>query len=155
MKKLKFQALLCLGLLIGLGLQVQAQQTGKQTVAMLKESPAGSKIITFVNAINKGETVTDELVQSIMSDALLKKAGMAQLKNMMENDIPENDGKLTVYKVERVEMRKFELYALGSKSNEWVKMDFTIMDGRPYKIRGIGVDIVDKPGDVGEPMKFD
>lgn len=142
-------------LLMLTGFQLSAQRLGKQTVAMMAESPAASKIITFINTVNAGEKVSDELVNSIFSRALIEKAGAGQLKNMMTRDIPENDGKLAVYVVDRIERLKFYVYAKGSKSDEWVKMDFTFDASDNYKIKGVGVDIIDAaPEGAGEPMKI-
>lgn len=135
---------------------IQAQSMGNQTVAMLKESPAGSKVLSFIKAINKGEAVTDDFIKEIMDEDLIAKVGLAGLKNIIENDIPENDGKLTVYKVDRVERYKFMVYAKGSKSNEWIQMDFTHKGEAPYRIVGIGVDIIDgAPEGADKPMKID
>lgn len=138
------------------GQSVQAQNMGKQTAAMLKESPAGKKILSFINAANKGEAVTDEFIKSIFHEDIIAKAGLVRLKNMIENDIPENDGKLTVYLVNRVERYKFVVYAKGGKSDEWLQMDFTHKEARPFKIVGVGLDVIDDaPEGADKPMKID
>ncbi|MCE7995338.1 MAG: hypothetical protein HEP71_25395 [Roseivirga sp.] len=157
MKKINsaFALLLMISLLAG-GEIARAQSMGKQTVAMLEESPAGSKILRFVKAVNKGEAIPDDFIKLIFHEDLIAKAGLAGLKNMMENDIPENDGKLTLYLVERVERFKFVLYAKGSKSPGWLKMDFTHKGSSPYKIVGVGVDGIDEaPERADKPMKID
>ena len=155
MKKLKTTIAIALVMLLCLSVDSYAQQMGKQTVAQLKESPAGSKIITFINTVNKGEAVSDEQIQALMSEALIKKAGLGQLKNIMENDIPENDGKLTLYMVDRKERFKYEVYAKGTASEGWLKLEFFMDEARPYKIKGIGIDGTEAPEGVGEPMKID
>ena len=155
MKNLKMAFVFASIMVFGLTVNSYAQQMGKQTVAQLKESPAGSKIITFINTVNKGEAVSDEFIQELMSEALIKKAGLGQLKNIMENDIPENDGKLTVYMVDRKERFKYEVYAKGTASEGWLKLEFFMDETRPYKIKGIGIDGTEAPEGVGEPMKID
>ena len=154
MKKLKMTFVFALTLMLGLTMNSYAQQMGKQTVAQMKESPAGSKILTFINTVNKGEEVPETLIEEIMSEALIKKAGLGQLKNIMENDIPENDGKLTVYMVDRKERFKYEVYAKGTASEGWLKLEFTMDNTRPYKIKGIGIDGTEAPEGVTEPMKI-
>lgn len=142
-------------LCLGFNFQSFGQHMGNQTVAQLKESPAGNKVITFVNTVNKGEEPSDELIKSIFSEALIKKTGLIRLKSMIGTDIPENDGKLTLYKVDRAERLKFKAFALGSNTNEWVQLEFTfVRQGQDYKISGLGLDIVDKPEGVGDPMKI-
>lgn len=149
-------AFILVAFLLAAGQITQAQSMGKQTVAMLEESPAGSKILRFVKAANKGEAISDDFIKLIFHEDLIAKAGLAGLKNIMENDIPENDGKLTVYRVERVERFKFVMYAKGSKSGGWLKMDFTHKGSSPYKIVGVGVDGIDEaPEGVDKPMKID
>lgn len=134
---------------------IQAQSLGNQTVAMLEESPAGSKVLSFVKAVNKGEAVSDDFIKGIFHEDLIAKAGLAQLRNIIEVDVPENDGKLTVYRVERVERFKFVMYAKGSKSGGWLKMDFTHKGSAPYKIVGVGVDGIDEvPEGIDKPMKI-
>lgn len=136
--------------------QVQAQSMGKQTVAMMEESPAGSKILRFVKAVNKGESVSDDFIKTIFHEDLIAKAGLVKLKNIIETDIPENDGKLSLYLVERTERFKFVVHAKGSKSNEWLKLEFLHKGAAPYRIESLGVDVVDEaPEGADKVMKID
>lgn len=136
--------------------QIHAQSMGKQTVAMMEESPAGSKILSFVKAVNKGEAVTDEFIKSIFHEDLIAKAGLVRLKNIIEADMPENDGKLSLYLVERTERFRFVVHAKGSKSGEWLKLDFLHKGAAPYKIESLGVDTVDNaPKGADKAMKID
>lgn len=136
--------------------QAEAQSMGKQTLAMMEESPAGSKIIRFIKAVNKGEGVSEEFIKTIFHEDLIAKAGLGRLKEIMENEIPENDGKLSVYLMRRTERFKFEIFAKGSKSNEWLKMEFLHKGANPYRIVSLGLDAIDNaPEGADKPIKLD
>ncbi len=136
--------------------QAQMPSMGKQTVAMLEVSPAGSKIIDFVKLINSGEAITDTAMESLISAKLIEKHGKDGIREAVFQDIRNNDGKLTLYVVNRAERAKFEVYAKGSKeAGSWLKMEFMIEPEQPYKIAGVGVEVVDDgPKDADKPMKI-
>ncbi len=157
MKKVSSFFTLVLVILLSISVEkAEAQSMGKQTVAMMQESPAGSKIIRFIKAVNKGEPVSEEFIKTIFHEDLIAKAGLGRLKEIMENDIPQNDGKLTVYLMKRTERYKFEIFVKGSKSNEWLKMEFLHKGANPYRIVSLGLDAIDNaPEGVDKPIKLD
>ncbi len=79
-----------------------AQEMGVQTLDQLKESPAGSKIIQWLDLINSGEEITEEAITSLFSKRLIEKFTALELANMLE-DIRQQDGQLDLYEVNRVE----------------------------------------------------
>ena len=138
-------------------LQAQGPTMGKQTLAMMEASPAGSNVVAFFKTLNENKPVTDEQLDAIISKALIDKYGKAEIKTAVFQDIRDNDGAITVYMVNRTARNKYEVYARGTVEAEaWLKMEFTLDENTPYKVRGVGVEVVDAaPEGVGDkPMKI-
>jgi hypothetical protein len=135
---------------IGLCGSLSAQTTGKQSVAQLKESPAGARIIWFLDAVKAGD-VTDELIKNHFSSVLIEKQGVDGLLGMFAN-IKENDGSLNLYSANRLKMTEYKLKLKGTKSNGWLEMQFYFEDSAPYRIRGFTIDSIDDGNDLSEPI---
>ena len=88
-------------ILILMSVSSNAQIIGKQTVGMLEESPAGSKVLRVIKAINKKVEVDNNFVTTNFSKTLIDKNDESTLKYMLTNEIHEKDGYLTVYKIDR------------------------------------------------------
>jgi len=128
-----------------------AQIMGKQTVGMLEESPAGSKVLRVMKAINKKVEVDDNFVTTNFSKTLIDKNDESTLKYMLTNEIHEKDGYLTVYKINRPETFKYVMTVKGSKSG-WLLMIYHMENQSPYRILGLEIDAIDDPGEVGTPL---
>jgi hypothetical protein len=135
---------------IGLCLNLSAQKKGKQSVAQLKESPAGSRIIWFLDAVKAGD-VTDELITKHFSPILIEKLGVDDLLGTFAT-IKENDGSLNLYSANRLSMTEYKLKLKGTKSNQWLEMQFYFDDSAPYRIRGFTIDTVEGGNDLSEPI---
>lgn len=120
---------------------VAAQQKGKQSLAQLRESPAGSKIIWFLDAVESGN-LTGESISKYFAPKLIDKIGSDKLVTAFE-DIKMNDGSLVLYQADRKKMTEYELIVKGTKSNEWMKMGFYFEDENPYRIAGFTIDTTD------------
>ena len=133
MKTIVKNTLIIALLMIGMGTtQAQTPKMGNQTLEMLEQSPAGSKIIEFIKVINTAAEITDDHLEALISEKLTKKYGKVSVKQQVFEDLQANDGKITVYKVDRVETGKYEVYAKGSiEPDVWLKFDFFVEDGTP------------------------
>ncbi len=78
---------------------VFSQITGKQSVGMLEESPAGMKTIRFIKAVNKDLTADEKFITTNFTSSLIEKSGMEKLLKILTEEISSNDGKLTVFSV--------------------------------------------------------
>ncbi|WP_424961350.1 hypothetical protein [Ekhidna sp.] len=125
-------------LVLAITVSASAQQTGKQSLAQLKESPAGSKIIWFFDAVKSGN-ISTESVEKYFSPKLIEKMGADELLAAFE-DIRMNDGALIMYQADRKKMTEYKLIVKGTKSNEWMEMGFYFEDESPYRIAGFTID---------------
>jgi hypothetical protein len=131
---------------------VFGQTTGKQTIGMIKESPAGSKTLRFIKAVNKDLTADEKFITTNFTTAVIEKVGGAEkLIAMLGKEIPANDGVLTVYSVNRPTTFKYEYTAKGSKSG-WLKIIFHMDNQEPYRIKGFELELIEKPDGIGEVM---
>ena len=130
---------------------VFSQTIGKQTIGMLEESPAGMKTIRFIKAVNKDLTADEKFVTTNFTSSLIEKSGKEKLLKILTEEISSNDGKLTVYSVNRPTTFKYEYLVEGSKSG-WLKIIFHIDSQNPYRIKVFELDGLEKPDDLGDPM---
>lgn len=140
--KSRFTLVLLLSIFLSSG-QSAAQTIGPQTLDQLRESPAGSKILTFITAVNDRVAPTDKWAQENFSPSLLEKIGMEGLFNFIAQ-IKEMDGGLQIYDASRVEQFTYKLKAKGITSGNWVDVDFFFEEEPSYRIRGFGLDISDE-----------
>ena len=154
MQKLKFTTGIILLIIFLSNNIVLGQTTGKQTTGMLKESPAGSKTLRFIKAVNKDLTVNESFITTNFTAAIIDKVGGSdKLVTMLQKDIPTEDGALTIYSVNRPSNFEYEYIANASKSG-WLKIIFHMDNKNPYKIKGFELEGIDKPAGVGEPMNL-
>jgi hypothetical protein len=133
---------------------VFGQTTGKQSIGMLKESPAGMKTLRFIKAVNKDLTVDEKFITTNFTSAIIEKVGGAEkLVTMIGKEIPANNGVLTVYIVNRPTTFKYEYTTKGSKSG-WLKIVFHMDNQNPYRIKGFELELIDKPDGIGEAMEL-
>ena len=133
---------------------VFGQTTGKQTIGMIKESPAGSKTLRFIKAVNKDLTVDEKFITTNFTSSVIGKVGGAEkLIDMLGKEIPANDGVLTVYSVNRPTTFKYEYTAKGSKSG-WLKIIFHMDNQEPYRIKGFELELIEKPDGLGEAIEL-
>lgn len=116
-----------------------AQTTGMQTLAQLKESPAGSKILKFIDIINNNRAFTDELIKELFSATIIQKHKISGLRGFLE-DVKTNDKTITLFDANRKGMFKYEL-KIKNTAGEWVNMPFTFEKEPPYGIEGVGAEI--------------
>lgn len=138
-------------ILLGLSVSIIAQSTGKQSVAQLEESPAGSKILWFMDVIKSGKPVSDADVKAYFSPKLIEKMGLDKLKGMF-TEIQQNDGTLYIYIAKRESMTKYNLKVKGGKSDEWLEMQFFYEDSNPYRILGFTLDTTEGSLESGDPI---
>ena len=129
---------------------------GKQSVEQLKNSPAGSKILAVLNAINaQGEKVNEDFVKKHFSPASIERNGVERLIDILVHDIPDNEGKLTVYEISRQDKLNFIVFAKASHHFDWLEMGFKIEEDNPYRIEGLSLDVGGPgPAKVGATMKI-
>lgn len=70
-------------LLFGIAFSAVSQQKGKQTLAQLEDSPAGSKIIWFLDALEVGE-MSDQSIVKYFAPKLIDKSGVDKLKGVLK-----------------------------------------------------------------------
>ena len=138
-------------LLLGFYVSVTAQQTGLQSLAQLKESPAGSKIIKYIGSVNDGEELLDGWVTKLFAPKLIEKMSVEKLLDIV-TETRKTDGQLHIYKANRSAMFKYRLKVNGLKSGEWFDMVFTFEEGEPYRITGITMDSTDKGTKADKPI---
>lgn len=130
--------LLILLLLPGTLVMAQTPSSGPQTVGMMKESPAGEKVLRVLNAINGDLKVDDAFMQTNFTAALLEKAGEGFAEEI-KNGIRQEDGTISVYAIDRKGMFEYQVLVKASKSG-WLTMTFLIDSASPYRIKGFMVD---------------
>lgn len=138
-------------LLFGIVFSASAQKMGKQSLGQLKESPAGSRIIWFIDVIRTGEEVPDKQINEQFAAKLVDKMGMKKLKSVIQ-DIQMNDGALTLYVAKREKMFQYKLRLKGKKSGEWLEMQFFFEEKDPYRILGFTIDSVPEGNNLLEPI---
>ena len=115
---------------------VAAQQLGPQNLAQLQESPAGSNILTFLNAINDKTEFGEADVQQLFATSLIDKLGTQRLLDLFE-DIKQNDGQIELYDAERVATFEYKLKGKALKHQNWLDIALTLDEQPPYKINAI------------------
>ena len=127
---------------------VLAQTTGSQTKSMLQRSPAGEKLIRFVQAVNGDLEVNEDFVNTNFS-----KKGVENLGEPSKafNELAEKNGKLVVYEVYRKSYFTFDFTIKGAKSG-WVMLSFDMHNQMPYGINSYEVKSIDTPEKIGEDM---
>lgn len=128
-----------------------AQQLGLQTLEQLQESPAGNRILTFVSTVNDTGTPTEDWVRTNFSPNLLEKLGVKGLLSFI-GQIREMDGGLQIYDADRKEVFAYKLKAKGTRSGNWVDMDFLFEEEPPYRIQGFGLDISEQPAQAQQAL---
>ena len=130
---------------------INAQQMGHQSLDQLMESPAGSKIIKWLDLINSGDEITEEMVNQLFSKRLLDKFTASELANML-TDAQQNDAPLALYVANRVEKFKYENTYRYMESDSWLSGFILLEKTPPYLIDGFSLDDGDRPDDVEEPI---
>ena len=128
-----------------------AQQTGPQSLEYLEMSPAGNKILKFVNQVNSGKSATKGWAEEVFAPSLIAKLGTDDLIGFIK-DIQTNDGKLAIYEVMRPKVEEYHVKLKGSKNNGWLDMVVTFEGDMPYRITGFTVDGSEKPAKASKPM---
>ncbi len=136
--KVKMRLKLCIIYSLAVAL-VSAQQKGSQSLAQLEESPAGSKIIWFLDQVAEGEKISEELVNQYFSPKLIDKMGAEKLISMI-TQLNKDESEFHLYKVNRRSMFEYKLKLKGMQSKEWFDMVFYFEDGMPYRITGVTID---------------
>lgn len=137
--------------MLAFSISIYAQKMGKQSLAQLKESPAGSKIVWFMDAIKLGEEVSDEVMEAQFAPKLIEKMGIDNLKNAIA-DLQQNEGQLSLYSAKRVKMTQYRLKVKGKKSGEWFEMLFYFEESEPFRMLGFTMDSVEEGNDTIEPI---
>lgn len=118
--------------------QGQQPQTGKQSIHQLKGSPAGSKVVALMKAINgEGEAVNEAFVKKYFSPGNIERNGVDRLITIISKDIARNDGKVTVYEANRQSMFEYKLLVKGSNQGNWMEFTFKIEPNQPYRVDGL------------------
>lgn len=118
--------------------QGQQPQTGKQSIHQLKGSPAGSKVVAVINAINgEGEEVNESFVKKYFSPGNIERNGVDKLITIISKDIARNDGKVTVYEANRKSMFEYSLLVKGTNQGNWMEFTFKIEPNQPYRVDGL------------------
>lgn len=118
--------------------QGRQPQTGKQSANQLKGSPAGSKVVAVINAINgEGEEVNKAFVTKYFSPGNIERNGVDKLIAIISKDIARNDGKVTVYEANRKSMFEYSLLVKGTNQGNWMEFTFKIEPNQPYRVDGL------------------
>ena len=142
---------LILAFLIFLTSPAQGQQLGKQSMDQLSESPAGTRLIAFIDLINDGEELTTERVSNIFSKRLIEKYGTTVLAEMLE-DVRQQDGQVTLYEANRSEKFKYDFIMKSGNTNEWMGGFVMLEKSPPYGIDGFRLDNGDRPENSERPI---
>ncbi len=128
-----------------------AQQTGQQSLEYLEASPAGSKILNFIRTANEGNAVDEKWVNVLFSTKLIEKIGANGLIDFVK-EIRETDGQLHLYDANRPEVLLYRLKAKGTKSNNWIDLEFHFEENPPYRITRFLLDVSDQPATAAQPI---
>lgn len=144
--RLKFTFLLLLTAALSI-----AQQKGIQSFNQIQESPAGSRIIWFLQKVIDGAEVTDEEISTHFATKLIDAMGKDRLTGMI-TQLNEDEQELHLYQANRKGKLEYKLKVKGLASDAWFDMVFYFEDQDPYKIIGIQIDDTDKKPMEDKPM---
>ncbi|MDX1666126.1 MAG: serine hydrolase, partial [Saprospiraceae bacterium] len=116
----------------------QSQQLGEQNLSQLRESPAGSKVIQYLELYNSGDTLDEAVVARLFSERLIAKYSPEALAGIME-DARQRDGKLELYEAVREEIFRYQLLCRSLSAGDWLQLTFDLEKQPPYRIDGIGI----------------
>ncbi|MCO6476402.1 MAG: serine hydrolase [Phaeodactylibacter sp.] len=128
-----------------------AQQPGPQTLAMLEESPAGSRALQFLEAVNDDSPVDEALVQKLFAQKLIDKHGTAKLADMLK-DIRRNDAPVALYDAHRNAKFEYALKLQSTATGGWLGLVLYLEENPPFKVAGISIDVSNKPAEKEEPI---
>lgn len=128
-----------------------AQQMGPQDKGQLEESPAGSKVIRFLKWINTEETLTEQNINSLISDRLVNKYGFEGLKELLE-DVQANSGQLSLYDANRIGMFEYEVKMKASEGQQWIDGKVKLESKSPYRIDGFELDMSQEASNNKTPL---
>lgn len=128
-----------------------AQQPGPQTLAMLKESPAGNQVLQFLEAINDDSPVDEALVQKLFAQKLIDKHGTAKLADMLK-DIRRNDAPVALYDANRKAKFEYALKLQRAATGGWLDLLLTLDEQLPFRIAGVSIDLSNEPAEKEQPM---
>jgi|GEM_PF-1703688 len=131
--------------------QAGTQTIGPQSLDQLRESPAGSKILSFISTVNDIEKPTNKWAKENFSPRLLEKLGVEGLLKFI-SQIKEMDGRLQIYDATRSQKFSYKMKAKGIASGNWIDMEFLFEKDAPYRINGFGLDISDEPANSDQPL---
>ncbi|MEQ9404894.1 MAG: hypothetical protein RIM99_14985 [Cyclobacteriaceae bacterium] len=138
-------------LFLTMAVAMNAQQKGIQTLAQMKESPAGSKIIEYIKMVNGEEAPADQWLKKLFTPKLVESMGVKKLQGLI-SETREMEGQLHLYTARRTGMFKYKLLLKGVKSGEWLAMVFTFEEDEPYRILGITLDSTEAEPDRAKPL---
>lgn len=128
-----------------------AQQAGPQTLGMLEESPAGSNVLRFLEAVNSNGPVDEALVKKLFAQKLIDKHGAAKLMDMLK-DIRQNDAPVALYDANRKTTFEYAMKLQRAATGGWLDLTFKLEENLPFKVAGISIDISNKPAESEEPI---
>lgn len=130
---------------------LSAQSLGPQTLPQLRESPAGSKLITLIETANTAGPVAEYVIRELFSARLVEKLGIDGLRNLFA-DIRENDGTLTLYDAHRNGRFEYTLKLKSGNTGEWLDLNARFEETPPYGIDALGLDISEQPAETSVPI---
>jgi hypothetical protein len=128
-----------LGFLLYTG-SVLAQTTGIQTLAMLEQSPAGTKTVRFVHAMNGKMDVDASFFSNNFTAKGKETAG--DIKGFV--NLIDSYGTLDVFQVNRTSIFTY-VFTVNSAKAGWQTLTFYMHDQHPYKINGFEWKPSEKP----------
>ena len=149
-EKMKKQITLILSFVFLFGGMALAQQLGPQTLSMLEESPAGSQVLQFLEAINANSPVDEALVKKRFAQQLIDKHQPAKLMDMLR-DIRENDAPMALYSANRQSQFEYAL-KLQSGGGKWLGLTLNLEETPPFKVAGLSIDVSNLPSAEEAPI---
>ncbi|MDX1476331.1 MAG: serine hydrolase [Saprospiraceae bacterium] len=115
------------------------QQFGPQTAEQLSNSPAGSRILAFVDMVNHDEAPSSSWLSTTFTPRLVDKLGETKLRDLFD-EIRQTDGGLILHEMVRKGMFAYEGIARGQRSGQWVRLTFSFENQSPYRLDAVGLE---------------
>ena len=139
-----------LSMLLFCSLQLYAQRIGSQTIDDLNGSPAGSRLLLFIDLIATNKSVTPENSTPFSQNWYLNQK-LQQLNDSIK-EIRAKYGSFILYETNRLSFFEFEMLVKATNGHNWRKIKVKVQSGPPYGIENYEILMANPPAASSTPL---
>lgn len=128
-----------------------AQFPAPQTLAQLQSSPAGARILQYLDLLNSDTIVSEDAIRALYSKGLLEKYQPKDFVSMLD-DVRQRDGQLALYEATLIREVEYALKLRSLKNDRWLDATMTFEKKAPFQLAGFGLHSDAQPAETGEPL---